>query len=430
MSTSTSIFISRIRGLPVVDAGGDQIGRVRDVVIQTRTEGRAPRCKGLVVELFARQKIFMNMARVHSIDGMQVAIQGVVNTRRFSRHAAETLAVEDLFDRHVKRRNHDEAYAVYDISIREVRNREWELSEVALREAKSRRFGRRPHVTIVDWDEVDVLRPEATAARDNETILAEMEDMHAADVARELHDLPPERRSIIIAALDDKKLADALEELPEDEQLEAIQGLEAERAADILEEMDPDDAADLIAGLNPTMAEDLLRRMQPQDASDVRRLLVYEESTAGGLMTPEPVILPPDATVADALAHVRNEELSPALACMVHVCRTPLETPTGRYLGGVHIQRLLREAPSLLVSQLIDSELEPLPVDAPLSRVSRYFATYDLVNAPVIDDQHRLVGAVTVDDVLDHMLPDDWRGDQMDEVEPTDDLAEEVNHGA
>ena len=72
----------------------------------------------------------------------------------------------------------------------------------------------------------------------------------------------------------------------------------------------------------------------------------------------------------------------------------------------------------------------PEPVDAPLSRVSRYFATYDLVNAPVIDEQHRLVGAVTVDDVMDHMLPDDWRGDQMDALEPTDELSEEVNRGA
>jgi Mg/Co/Ni transporter MgtE len=100
---------------------------------------------------------------------------------------------------------------------------------------------------------------------------------------------------------------------------------------------------------------------------------------------------------------------------MVFVARPPLDTPTGKFLGAVHIQRLLREPPSTMVSGLIDDELEPLRADAALALVSRFFATYDMVVAPVVDDQARLVGAVTVDDVLDHMLPEDWRGIQLDE---------------
>lgn len=413
MTSSTSVFISRIRGLPVVDSGGDQIGKVRDVVIQVRTAGRAPRAKGLVVELFARQRIFVNMARVQSVGAMQIVISGTINTRRFTRHDAETLVIDDLFDRRVRRGSATEAYTVYDISMREVRSREWELTEVALADGRTRGFRRRPHVTIVDWSEVDVLSLDSTD-REHDQKLAELEDMHAADVARELHDMDPERRAQVVRALDDAKLADALEELPEDEQIEVISTMEVERAADILEEMDPDDAADLIAELNEDKAEELLSRMQPEEAKDVRRLLVYEEFTAGGLMTPEPVIMAPDDRVADALAVVRNVDLTPALAAMVHVCRPPMETPTGRFLGSVHIQRLLREPPSMLISQLIDSDVEPLPPDAPIEVVSRHFATYNLVNVAVVDADQHLVGAVTVDDVLDHMLPDDWRGQQME----------------
>ena len=131
-------------------------------------------------------------------------------------------------------------------------------------------------------------------------------------------------------------------------------------------------------------------------------------------MTPEPVVVAPDATVADCLALLRNEEITPALAALAFICRAPLETPTGRYLGAVHIQRLLR-APRWVLAAGLDAPSTPPPTPASnIARVSRYFATYDLVCAPVVDEQSRLLGAVTVDDVLDHILPNDWRGVQLD----------------
>jgi Mg/Co/Ni transporter MgtE len=102
-------------------------------------------------------------------------------------------------------------------------------------------------------------------------------------------------------------------------------------------------------------------------------------------------------------------ELSPALAAQVYVCRAPLETPTGRFLGMVHFQRLLREPPASLVSAAVDNGVEPLRAEQPLQQVTSFMATYNLVAAPVVDDAGHLLGAVTVDDVLDHVLPDDWR---------------------
>lgn len=412
-SSATSVFISRIRGLPVLDAAGDQVGKVRDVVIQRRAAGRPPRVKGFVVELFARQRIFVPMASITRVDALQVVISGVVNTRRFERRESETLVIDDLFDLTVDRLDTGASAVIFDVAMRPVRSHDWVLTEVALREVtKASRFARRGHTSIVDWSAIEMLRVEH--GQRTEQMLAQMEDMKPADVARELHDMSPERRAEVATALDDTKLADALEELPEDEQVQLITELDTDRAADVLEEMDRDDAADLIAELAPELAEVLLARMEPEDAKDVRRLLNYAEFTAGGMMTPEPLILPPDATVAEALARVRDAELTPALACMVYVCRSPLETPTGRFIGAVHFQRLLREPPSTLVSALIDSDLEPLGPGGNLHTVSRYFATYNLVNAPVVDDEHRLIGAVTVDDVLDHVLPQDWRGTQLD----------------
>jgi Mg/Co/Ni transporter MgtE len=217
--------------------------------------------------------------------------------------------------------------------------------------------------------------------------------------------------------MDDDRLAEALEELPEDEQVDVIKSLDNERAADVLEEMDPDDAADLIAELDSATAEDILGRMEPEEARDVRTLLRYDAATAGGLMNPEPVVLNADATVADALASVRRPEITPAMAALAFVCRPPMDTPTGRYLGAVHFQRLLREPPSALVAGLIDPDITPLTPQSNIAQVSRYFATYDLVCAPVVDADRRLIGAVTVDDVLDHILPNDWRGVQLDRLD-------------
>ncbi len=414
-SSTTSVFISRIRSLPVLDVSGDQVGKVRDVVIQRRADGRSPRVKGLLVELFARHRIFVPMARVRTIDAVQVVISGVVNTRRFERRDSELLIIDDLFDRTVERAGHAGSVVIFDVAMRPARLHEWELSEVALQEGRAKPFGRRGHTTIVDWSEIKFLRVDESA-QGIDQLIAQMEDMKAADIARELHELSPRRRAEVVSALDDQKLAGALEELPEDEQVLLIQGLDPERAADVLEEMDPDDAADLIGELAPEIAERLLERMEPDEAKDLRRLLTYAEFTAGGMMTTEPVILPPDATVAEALAAIREAELTPALACMVYVCRSPLETPTGRFVGPVHFQRLLREPPSTLVSALVDTDLEPLNDRAGLNAVSRYFATYNLVNAPVVDAEHRLIGAVTVDDVLDHVLPEDWRGTQLDSL--------------
>src|SRR2546421_13086947 len=173
--------------------------------------------------------------------------------------------------------------------------------------------------------------------------------------------------------------------------------------------MDPDDAADLLGQLPSAESNRLLEQMEPTESAPVRRLLTYSAESAGGLMTPEPLVLRPDATVAEALARIRDPDITPALASMVFVCRPPTATPTGRYLGCAHMQRLLREPPSDLVAGVLDTELARLGPDATLAEVTRYFAAYDLVCAPVVDPEDHLLGAVSVDDLLDAALPDDWR---------------------
>lgn len=407
MSTSPGrIFLSRIVGQEVFDPAGDQVGKLRDVVVAVRSATQRPRVVGLVVEVLGRRRVFLPIGRVTSLDSGQIITTGVLNVRRFEKRRSETLAIHELFDRRVTLAE-GRSGTVYDLAMEQDSRRDWYLASVAVQEA-GKRFGRRGASRVLEWDEVSGLAVEQYAQGATH-LLATMDEMRPADVANALLDLPAKRRRELVAELGDERLADVLEELPEAVQVEVLGVLNPERAADVLEEMDPDDAADLLGELPSETSEELLALMEPDDAEDVRRLLVYEDRTAGGMMTSEPVILPPDATIAEALARVRERELAPAQAAMVYVCRPPIETPTGRFLGIVHIQALLREPPSTLVGALTVSDLDWLRPDATLEHVASQLASYDMLAVPVVDDNNHLLGAVTIDDVLDHLLPEGWR---------------------
>lgn len=421
------MFAARVAGLPVFGPDGEQIGKVRDLVTALRIGPRLPRVLGLVVELVIRQRIFVPMLRVTSIEpGAVVLATGSVSLRRFSLRPNETLVIGEILDARVHVAATGAVAVVVDAGMEQTRTRDWMIAKLAVRE-RTGRLGRRGPVQILPWDEVDGLTRAEVSFRGQgaEELLVLFDGMRAVEVANTLRELPAKRRHEVVDALDDERLADVFQELPEHEQAELLARLHDERAARVLEAMNPDDAADLLGVLVQPERERLLRLMAPEESAPVRRLLVYSSNTAGGLMTSEPVVLTPDATIAEALARARNPELTPALASLVFVCRPPSATPTGRYLGCAHLQRLLREPPSNLVAGVLDVELGWLGPQASLAEVTRYLAAYDLVCAPVLDTAEHLLGAVSVDDLLDAALPDDWR---LREVLDTTDWPGEADH--
>jgi CBS domain-containing protein len=415
----TRVYLARLAGLPVFDPNGDRVGRVRDAVVRLRTTNRPPQVVGLVAEMALRRRIFLPIGKVTAMDSDGVVLaSGSLNLRRFEKRPNELLVVEDLLDRRVTvvPEGGDapgNPAVVVDIGMELHRNIEWLVTRVGVRELTGR-LARRGHVYQAEYDRVHgLVGPTDTQGSSN--LLALLEQMRPADMANALQDLPDARRNEVAAALSDRTLADVLEELPEHDQVEILIRLDRERAADVLERMDPDDAADLLAELPQSEQAVLLDLMEPEEAAPVRQLMSYTPGTAGSVMTSEPVILTPDTTVAEALARIREPELSPVVAAQVFVARAPSATPSGKYLGMVHFQRLLREPPSSIVGGLVDSDLEPLRPETTLAEIMKRMATYDLVAMPVVDPTNRLVGAVTVDDVLDHSLPRDWRDRDVQE---------------
>ena len=418
MSTqSTSrVFLARLAGTAVFDPNGDPVGKVRDAVATLRTNNQPPRILGLVVEVPLRRRVFVPITRVTSIESGAVVITGIVNMRRFESRVGEHLVLGDLLNKSIVILDGNEDVIVEDLGMESNKAGDWFITRVHVMK-RGKGIRRKGASSTLRWDEV---RGFEAPENDQGTsqLLSTISNLRAADLAAVIQDLAPKRRVEVARALDDERLADVLGEMDESERVALLIELEGERAADVLGEMDPDDAADLLREVGAERAQELIDLMEPEDAEDVLRLMTYEDYSAGGMMTTEPLIMSADDTVADALAVVRQGEISPALASQVFVTRQPLETPTGRFVGMVHYQRLLREPPATLLASLVDTDTQGLSPEATLNEVSSYLASYNLLSVPVVDANERLLGAVTVDDVLDHLLPDNWRVDHRDNTRP------------
>ncbi|HEY5017350.1 MAG TPA: CBS domain-containing protein [Streptosporangiaceae bacterium] len=394
--TASPVFTSRLTGRQLLDGEGMPVGRIRDVVILPTAGGEPPWVLGLVVTLQRRQ-IFVNLGRVAeiSLDGAHLR-GGTVDLRRFSRRTGEIFASE-LYGSPAG------AGSVLDVGIaRSERRRDgWEVAVLAISQGR----GLRHHTpVIVRWDRHRELFKAGPLAEQ----LVQLREMHPTDLANAVEAMSASRRTQLAEALQDEELADVLEEMPEQDQIRFLAGLGLERTADVVEEMEPDDAADLLAEMPPEQRERLLAAMEKVQAADIRRLLHYDATTAGGLMTSQPLIVPPDAPVAEVLARIREPDRAVTSAAQVYVCEPPSVTPTGRYLGTVGFQRLLRHSPSATVGECIEESAFVRP-ELSEREVARRLAAYNLIGVAVCDEAGRLLGAVTVDDVLDRLLPAGWR---------------------
>lgn len=404
------LYLSQVIGRPVLDASGEALGKVDDLIVAVGD--RYPPVTGLVVAT-DRRRIFLPWSQVARFDssGARLATT-TIDVTRFQQRPNEIGLRTDLLDKQIVDIDGRKVVRVNDLRLDDVDGR---LHLVAVDVGAAgllRRLGvEGAYRTIarnlrlptperyIDWEDVDPVETSIASIK-LRVPHAGLTELHPADLATIIDQLAPRDRAGVLAALDDEAAADAIEEMEPDTQVEVLEGLAPERAADILEEMSPDDAADLVADLSDASREELLALMERDEAEELGGLLAYPEDTAGGMMTTEFVALPAELTAAQTIDRLRDLEPDAETIYYIYVIDSDR-----RLVGVLSLRDLIVAPPATFIGRVMIAE--PVAVDVLTDRadVASLVARYNLLAVPVLDDDRRLVGIVTVDDAIDTIMP-------------------------
>jgi hypothetical protein len=405
------LHLSSIVGSALRDADGERLGRIEDVIVRLGGVGYPP-ITGFLVTV-AGKTSYLGVERVSDIGPSGVALRKAkLDLRRFERRDDEVLLKRDLLDRQL----------INVEGARLVRANEIELALVAgswrvvgvdtgarggLRRLLPKSLG--AHIAtgeFLDWAGVEpfVGHVPSVRLRVPHPKLAKLHPAQIADLVEAAS--RPEGEEIIQAVGDDDREleADVFEELDDQHQREFLGERSDGEIAQIVSRMAPDDAADVVGDLDEDRREPVLSLLPVSQRVKVRALLGYDPAEAGGLMSPDFLLLAGTTSVSDALDAVRRSEIAPELLNVVFV-----RAPDGSLQGSVPVAALLRSDGGGELQRLVKHEVPCLSPDASFEEVARLMADYNLTSIPVADEHERMVGVVTVDDVLEAMLPRGWR---------------------
>ena len=405
------LYLSQAIGRPVRDRNDEPIGKVADLIVALGN--RYPPVTGLVVET-DRRRIYLPWTSVEYLhaSGAKLGTR-TIDIDKFRQRADEILLRADLMDKQIVDIDGRKVVRVNDLRLDEI---DGQLHLVAVDVGAAgllRRLGveggfrvlaRNLRVPVperyIDWEDVDPVETSVASIklRVPHQGLAEL---HPADLATILDQLAPRDRAGILASLDDEAVADAIEEMEPDAQVEVLEDLTPERAADILEEMSPDDAADLVADLDEVTRDRILAHMESAEKAEVQELLGYPEDSAGGIMTTEFVAVPEHLTAAETIDRLR--ELEPDAETIYYVYVTDDDD---RLVGVLSLRDLIVAAPGAQIAEVMIREPVAVAILADRDDVAEIVARYNLLAVPVVDEEDRLVGIVTVDDVVEAVVPD------------------------
>jgi magnesium transporter len=404
-----TVALTELLGATVYDATGVVCGRVREVAL-TPGEDRA-KVSLLIIRTREGNRAlpFTSISRING----GVRAQNSVKEWGSSEGVEGLFLLErDLLDQQVIDVNGRKVVRVNDVDL----HQDTSTSQIVLKvssvdvgargavrrllkgvvpaaalQALLRRIPERP----IPWEFVDVIETDPARRVKLKVSHDRLAKLHPADIADIIEELAPNEREAVFETLDEGVAAEALEEVEHKLQKSIVESLDSDRVADIVEEMDPDAAADLLADLPQERTEEILEEMAPEEREEVSGLLEFKENTAAGRMTTEYIALGVDATVSDAIDALRSFE-----GGVETVSTMFLVDPQGVLVGTVPLAKLvLAEGHEPLIS-LIQEPLISCSPDARENQVAELFDKYNLSTLPVVDEDKKLVGVVTSDDVI------------------------------
>ena len=403
------LHLSLVVGGELIDRSGSRLGRVDDLLVRLGQDEYPP-VTGLLASVAGRQ-VFVPADEVDQIAHGRVTLSSPrLDLRPFERRPQEVLLKKDVLDRQLI--NVDGARLVRSNEIELARLEGWYRVvgvDVGVR-GLLRRLVPRPFARNVgareflDWASVEPFTGHVPTVRLRvpHPKLARLHPAQLADLVEQASHR--EGEEILGAVGEDPELeADVFEELESQHQLEFIEDRSDAEVAAVLARMESDDAADLVAELPEERRDEVVRLLPLVQRRRVRALLGYDPATAGGLMSPEFVCVYSQATVAEVLDRIRRSQASAEALAWVYVMNTHK-----RLNGAIALVDLLRSEPDAAVGEIAEPPQRVRP-DADLEEVARILTDYDLTVVPVVDDEERLLGVITVDDVLELVLPRGWR---------------------
>jgi magnesium transporter len=404
------LFVSEILKKPVLDPKGEDLGRLRDIML---VKGEPfPKVSALVVE---KKKKLFNIAWSDLNIFNKRIISAIIyseNLQPAEFSEMDLLIVRDIFDKQIVDANGAKVVRVNDVRLEGFNSEAILVAvDVGMRgimrrigferggEDVMRIFNKRLSLNLISWAYIQPLEPKLTKI--SLTVPRQMvSELHPADIAEIISQVSHKEGASFFKGLDVETAAEALSELQPDVQAAIITGMDTDKAADIIEEMPPDEAADILSDLPVDKAKEILEQMEKEEAEDIQELLSHEEDTAGGLMTNVFIAYPPEITVKAAIDKFRKDAEEVETVYYIYVI-----DKNEKLLGVVSLRDLLLADPETNLSDIMETKVKSVTPDTDEVDVAEIVSKYNLVALPVVDTEGALLGIVAVDDILDRILP-------------------------